>query len=122
MKNNNFEPKLKVMRGFLKFVTCNSVAAITLCPFGIYFKLKYITRQRTITHEKIHWQQQLEMLVIFFYLWYFVEWLIRLITNKGNAYRSISFEREAYSNDSNKDYLKVRKSFSWLKYLTASVA
>jgi hypothetical protein len=38
-----------------------------------------------------------EMLYIPFYLWYGVEWLVKLFC-KGNAYRNISFEREAYDN------------------------
>jgi hypothetical protein len=38
-----------------------------------------------------------EMLYIPFYLWYGVEWLIKLLC-KGNAYRNLSFEREAYDN------------------------
>ena len=45
-----------------------------------------------------HTAQMKEMLYIFFYLWYVVEWIIRLFM-KGNAYRNISFEREAYSNE-----------------------
>jgi hypothetical protein len=38
-----------------------------------------------------------EILYIPFYLWYGVEWLIKLFY-KGNAYRNLSFEREAYDN------------------------
>lgn len=34
---------------------------------------------------------------------------------KVKAYRSISFEQEAYDNDDNYDYLNNRKRFSWLK-------
>jgi uncharacterized protein HemY len=63
-----------------------------------------------INHEKIHIRQQLEMLVIPFYLWYFVEWLFK-------GYRGISFEIEAYENQSNLNYLKKRNFFSWFKYL-----
>jgi len=36
---------------------------------------------------------------------------------KGNAYRNISFEREAYDNDDNLNYIKERKHYSWLKYI-----
>lgn len=57
-----------------------------------------------------------EMLYIPFYLWYGVEWLIKLFY-KGNAYRNLSFEREAYDNQYNLDYLKTRKHYSWLKRL-----
>mgnify|MGYP007066897473 CR=1 FL=1 len=56
----------------------------------------------TVTHERIHTRQMREMLYIFFYIWYVLEWLIRLlvIRNPHKAYRAISFEQEArvYSN------------------------
>jgi hypothetical protein len=69
----------------------------------------------TLNHEKIHTSQIKEMLYVFFYVWYVIEWLIRL--PKGNAYRSISFEREAYANDKNPNYLKTRKRYAFLKYI-----
>jgi len=49
-------------------------------------------------------------------LWYVVEWIIRLFL-KGNAYRNISFEREAYSNEKDLSYLDNRKIFAWTKYI-----
>jgi hypothetical protein len=52
-----------------------------------------------------------ELAFIFFYIIYFFEWLVRLFINK-NAYRNISFEKEAYSNEKNLEYLKNRKCFS----------
>ena len=73
--------------------------------------------ERLINHERIHPRQMLEMLVVGFYLWYVIEWLIRL-TMKGNAYRNISFEREAYANEGNLSYLQQRKPFAWLHYIT----
>ena len=75
--------------------------------------------ERTMNHERIHHKQQLEMGLIFFYLWYGIEYLIRLIQYKKHdkAYRNISFECEAYLNDFNSSYLKVRKRYSWTKYL-----
>lgn len=57
-----------------------------------------------------------EMLYIFFYLWYLIEWLIRLF-GKGNAYRKISFEKEAYNNENDETYLTKRKHYNWLKEL-----
>ena len=69
----------------------------------------------TLNHEKIHTAQIKEMLYVFFYVWYIIEWLIRL--PKGNAYRNISFEREAYNNEKDLRYLDNRKRFAWIKYL-----
>ena len=111
------KPKVKVMTNFLEFFLGKNIIGITLCPFGIYVKIEYLTRQKTINHESIHWQQQLEMLIIFFYLWYLIEWLIRIPINGKKAYISLSFEREAYGNAGNQDYLKTRKQYAWLKYM-----
>lgn len=92
---------------------------ITLFPF-IFLKDKSLKLNKTlVNHEKIHIKQQLEMFVIFFYMWYLIEYFIRLIhyKNKYEAYKNISFEREAYDNESNLLYLKNRKLYSFLNYL-----
>ena len=73
-----------------------------------------------VNHEKIHLRQQLELLVLPFYIFYVLEYIIRLIQykNKDLAYRNISFEREAYTNETDSDYLKNRSFFGFLNYLT----
>lgn len=73
-----------------------------------------------INHEKIHLRQQLELLLVPFFIWYFLEYLVRLIQHRNAdlAYRNISFEREAYSNEANLEYLKHRSFFRFLNYLT----
>ena len=113
------KPKIKRKNWLVKIFARKTIRGITLAPFGIYLRDDIYDNkiQKTINHEKIHWQQQMELLILPFYLLYFIEWLIRLFTNRGKAYRSISFEREAYSNELNKDYLKTRKRFSWFKYM-----
>lgn len=72
-----------------------------------------------INHEKIHLKQQLELLIIPFYLWYIIEYFIRLVVtrDKQKAYLNLSFEKEAYQNEHNLNYLKDRKYYSFLKYL-----
>lgn len=69
-------------------------------------------------HEKIHTYQIYEMLVIFFYITYFIEWLIRLMQyrNAQIAYQNISYEREAYQNMFDPAYLKKRKYYAFFKY------
>jgi len=111
-----FEPKVKKMNWFVTFITFGNAAGITLAPFGIYIKEKHINNSFIINHEKIHWKQQLEMFILFFYLWYLIEWVIRLFINV-DAYMNLSFEREAYTNEYDLFYLKKRKSFSWFKYI-----
>lgn len=70
-------------------------------------------------HESIHTVQMKEMLYIPFYLFYVAEWFVKLIIylNALKAYRNISFEREAYSNQTNPNYIKSRSMYSWVKYL-----
>jgi hypothetical protein len=47
---------------------------------------------------------------------YFIEWLVRL-PMRGNAYRNISFEREAYANQRDLNYLRNRSLYSWRHYM-----
>lgn len=88
--------------------------------FGVVFVRKNILLgERTLNHERIHTRQGYEMAWLFFYAWYVIEFIIRLIQyrNANKAYRNISFEREAFANDDDFDYLKNRKPFAFLKYL-----
>lgn len=73
-----------------------------------------------INHEEIHSYQMKDLLWIFFYIWYGIEWIVRLFQYGGdgyNAYRNISFEREAFENENNLSYLKTRKSYNFINYL-----
>lgn len=72
-----------------------------------------------INHEKIHLKQQIEMLVIIFFIWYGIEFLFRLFITRNwmKAYFSVSFEREAYGNEKNLTYLRDRKFWNFLKYI-----
>lgn len=108
--------RIKEMGRFLLWITGKSLA-ITLFPFGIYVNKVVDNRVSTLNHETIHWQQQKEMLCIFFYLWYGIEWLIKLPKYGKLAYWAISFEREAYYYDLDNNYLKRRKSFAWFKFI-----
>ena len=111
------KPKIKKIGKFLNFFLAKSVTAVTLAPFGIYMREEYMDNVEILNHEKIHWAQQLEMLIIFFYFWYIIEWTIRYIFINGNlAYMTLSLEREAYGNEYNLSYLLTRKHFIWLKY------
>lgn len=69
---------------------------------------------KDINYESIHTAQMKELLYIPFYLLYFGEWIIRLFM-KGNAYRNISFEKEAYSNEKDLTYLNRRKHYAMWK-------
>ena len=73
---------------------------------------------KVINHERIHTAQMRELFVIPFYILYVIEWLFRLAVERNfdRAYRSISFEREAYAHGNDLDYLNRRKHFAqWRK-------
>jgi len=102
-----------------KYLVPKGYTGITIFPF-VFLKTKSLkTDMVLINHEKIHLRQQLELLILPFYIFYIVEFLIRLIQYRNwySAYRNISFEREAYINQSNLNYLKQRRFWSFLKYI-----
>lgn len=86
--------------------------------FGVLFA-KGPCSPQTINHEKIHTAQMRELLYVFFYIFYCIEWLFRLLRegNSFKAYRNISFEREAYANGDDLSYLSHRKRLAFLKYM-----
>jgi len=99
------------------------IQGMSIFPFIILRKkyrddLLYQSKgKETINHENIHFQQSLELFIIPFYIIYIIEWFFKIFFSKGNPYKNISFEREAYGNDSNLDYLKTRKRYNWIKLI-----
>jgi len=81
----------------------------------IFFKFKSLAADPLIlNHERIHLRQQVECLVLPFYLIYFGEYLFYRLSgrNHDQAYLSISYEKEAYANENKPNYLKNRKIYS----------
>lgn len=68
--------------------------------------------EKDYNHEAIHTAQMKELLYIGFYIAYLLEWLYRLIFHTKTAYMGISFEREAYENEANLNYLDTRRHFA----------
>ena len=110
---------LIVSHFFIKYFTPKYIGGITLFPFIIVANNTIKENKIFINHEKIHIRQQAELIIVFFYTWYILEFIIRLIKYKKfyKAYENISFEREAYVNEKNIEYLKNRNFWSFLKYL-----
>lgn len=108
---------------FNKFIPFKGYLAINL--FGVLFvrgteqDRKDDLTPEVINHEKIHTAQMKEMLYIFFYLWYAIEYLIirGLHKKQSGAYHDVSFEEEAHNNDMNLNYLNERKPYAWLKFV-----
>lgn len=92
---------------------------LSLWPFIILKNSSLKNDITLINHERIHLKQQRELLILPFYIFYIFEWLIRCICyfDSYKAYQNISFEREAYANESNLNYVSERKSFTFIKYL-----
>lgn len=88
--------------------------------FGVVFMRKGLRMyEADLNHEAIHTKQMKELLYVGFYLWYVLEWIVRLVKLRDwhEAYRNISFEREAYANQYDYDYIAQRGWFAWFKYL-----
>lgn len=86
--------------------------------FGVLFVRKGVEiNQAKINHERIHTEQMKELLYIGFYLLYVLMWLFNLIKflNPYKAYLNIAFEKEAYRNSYDFDYINKRTKFAWLK-------
>jgi len=102
-----------------KYLTPKWVRGITIFPFVVLSYKKDKQDLVLLNHEKIHIRQQVELLVLPFFLWYGLEFLFRLLQYKNakQAYLNISFEREAYQNEKNIHYLKQRSFWSFINYL-----
>lgn len=114
---------------YSKIIPLNGFYAITIFN-KLYRREKYKNKpisKITYNHESIHLQQELDFVFgceklyilggCIFYILYFIEWLIKAIISlftgfKIKAYYSISFEQEAYKNQKDLNYLKIRKRFS----------
>ena len=96
------------------------IVGITLFPFIILRKEIRGTAEAIITvnHERIHIRQQLELLVVFFAVWYIVSFIMGWVRGLAfyDAYRNIIFEREAFDRMYDLGYLKERKIFAFMKY------
>jgi hypothetical protein len=99
----------RALRFLCFFLGGGSARAMAFFPF-IILASDANSDEELINHERIHLRQQLELLVIPFYIWYLIEFYTK-------GYYNVSFEREAYENDHNLNYLKSRKLFSFVKYL-----
>jgi hypothetical protein len=105
-----------------KYLIPKGFRGFTFYPFVFLSDKKDKEHKALLNHEKIHIKQQLELLVVFFFIWYGIEFLIRLVQykNRREAYYNISFEREAYTKEKDLDYLKQRSFWNFLKYVNSS--
>ena len=100
-----------------KIIPFKGYKAINLLSI-IFVRKGCIFSDIDLNHERIHTAQMKELLFIGFYIWYLIEWLCLLIKYRSmhEAYKNIRFEKEAYANQKDLEYLKNRLHFYFLKY------
>ena len=110
----------------MKLIVVRSLpaAGMALFPFILVKTHDLKLNKAIINHENIHLRQQLELLLIPFYILYLLNYLLNLLYYRQHdkAYLNIVFEREAYVNERNLTYLKTRKFWSWIRYFSSAYA
>jgi len=119
MKSDKKEEIKKISKQFAFLPAWFPYVGIALAGI-ILVRRGYRLSERQLMHERIHFRQQRELLWLPFFILYILEFLVRYLRNGfkwDKAYRSISFEREAYQNEDNPKYLEERKVFAWRRYV-----
>ena len=113
-KNRLFRAMILVFKHFFY----KNYVGLTLWPFIILMDIDLKGDHVLINHEKIHLRQQRELLILPFYIIYVIEWLLKSFYyfNFYKGYQNISFEREAYINEKDLDYLERRPLFGFINY------
>ena len=99
-----------------------------IIPFGSFLAINlfgYVFTKRELKdwqkrHEEIHSEQMKELLYVPFYLLYVLEFIIKLPFYKfnwNNAYRAVSFEREAYYYQDWRYYISYREKYAWRRFV-----
>lgn len=108
-----------VNKKLVTLITLNFASAITLWPFILLRERSSLNDAVLLNHERIHLRQQAALLLIFFYLFYLIEYLLGRLKGKSHyqSYREISFEREAFNHENDLNYLNKRRAFSSFRFL-----
>ncbi len=108
-----------VSRFWTNLFSFGKANAITIYPFIFLKSTFFKQKEDLIRHERIHLRQALELGILFFYLWYLIEFTVHFIQLRDfdKAYMRISFEREAYDKERESDYLSKRKIWAFWRYL-----
>ena len=106
------------MIAVIKYLVPKGYTTITIYPFIFLKGESFRSNDVLLNHERIHLRQQIELLVLPFYLIYVLEFLFKYIKIKSwkEAYRGISFEKEAYENESDLNFLKRRPLWNFKGY------
>ncbi|WP_417858341.1 hypothetical protein [Xanthomarina gelatinilytica] len=102
-----------------KYLVPRGFTGIALFPF-IFLKYANLKEDALlVNHERIHLRQQQELLILLFFVFYVIEFIFRLMQYRSLylAYKNISFEREAYRNEKDLNYIKSRSFWGFISYL-----
>ena len=102
-----------------KYIIPKGYTGLAIYPF-IFLKHSHLKVDKVlINHELIHLRQQIELLVLPFYVFYVLEFSYRFIQyrNWPKAYKNISFEREAYKKEKDLNFVKSRPFWNFINYL-----
>lgn len=102
-----------------KYLLGKGFLGVALWPFVIVRHPGLAKDAVFLNHERIHLRQQLELLILPFYIWYIIEFFVRFFQygNPYKAYKNISFEREAYKKEKDLDYCRSRRFWNFCNYL-----
>ena len=101
-----------------KYLIPKGYRGLTVFPFVFVSQQSEKHNAVLMHHERIHLRQQMELLVLPFFVWYTIEFFLKWVwyRDRKKAYRNIIFEREAYDQEKNFAYLKSRSFWRFLKY------
>jgi hypothetical protein len=107
------DSKIPVWLSYLAPINIHAIS------FGVWVWCRSKLSEATRRHEATHFQQQLEMLFVGQWLLYLAFWLWGLIKYRDGkkAYRESPFEREAYRNETDQEYLSSRPRYNWVRYI-----
>lgn len=102
----------------LRYLAGRYVNAMAIWPIILVRNIETKESIVTINHEKIHIRQQVELLVLPFYILYLFYYLKYRILGHSHiqSYYLIPFEKEAYHHESDLEYLSNRKWLAWLAF------
>ena len=112
---------MKIEVIYSKHIPLKGFMALTLWPW-IFVRNENSSKftPKSKRHEITHALQQVECLFLPFLLLYCLEWLIKVPFCGFDcklAYKSISFEQEAYEHMEEVYYNDVRRHYAWIKFI-----
>ncbi len=101
--------KILPLKGYMCIMVCGILFVREECISML--------NESAIRHEETHYMQQKELWFVPFFIWYGIEWLVRLCQfgSPKMAYDNICFEKEAVDMEDKK--LSERKKFNFIKYI-----